>query len=313
MSDAELVDDTVAEHLRESTQRAASGIGVSHGKDRSRRRASARGVVGPRAVPAERQPGLGRKLDVHAAEALLLEVRRVERLVEVGVGRCVDGDARLSFVLEISVEVNLVSPEWAADRETVLLVLVIEHFADDMVRRIEFVVAEIARCHPREAVGSGLGDGVHLETRRAALRRIEPARLVLELGNRIAAEARMRRLRRAGQENADLLPVDIELVVTSASAAAGPHAAGLVAIDLVGAVPRGEHHECDPFPALDGQRFELAWIDVAAQTRVREVQQRRLAGHGDGFLQRRNGHFEIDDRLLTDEQHDGSRERRKSR
>ena len=145
-----------------------------------------------------------------------------------------------------------------------------------MIGGIEVVVAEVAAERPVEPVGTRLRDGIHLHARRPALRGIEPVRDELKLRDRVAA---VHRLISGTEIGCDLLSVQIQLELSNLAIVSvlyrltGAHGSG--------SVSRRQQRERRPVPALYRQVLHLLRIDIAAETRAGDVDERRLACDGD--------------------------------
>src|SRR6185436_17335872 len=180
-----------------------------------------------------------------------------------------DAGSRLALVLVVGEEVQLVPHERPAEGRAVLLVVDRLDGVEDRILRIEAAVAKIAAEETRELIRPRLGDHVDLRLRRTALRRVEPVREVLELGNRILAVPRLA----AGPElRGHLLAVHVVLELPRlAVITVRQRSLRVLSATGVGALPasRCQHREVDPVAALHGQLRDLAGIDVAPQRRRR--------------------------------------------
>ena len=175
-----------------------------------------------------------------------------------------------------------------------LLIRVGQDAVQHIIWRIELAVPKAAHERSRKQVGPRLGDRVHLHARGSALGRVEPVRDELEFGDRIVAVPRLV----AGADiRRDLLAVDVELKLADID----PVLHGKCAL-RVGPVPGREQRERQEVAALRRQLLHLPLIDVAAQTRCRGLDERRLCGDDDRLLHRRRRHLQVDDGGLPDEQ-----------
>ena len=169
----------------------------------------------------------------------------------------------------------------------------------DRILGVEAAALEVAAEQPIQLVRAGLGDGVHLHARRPSLRRVELVGDELELRDRVLAEARLV----AGAElGADLLAVQIELELTLLAAVAIRQRRR--GVGRRGTAARREQRERHPVASLCGKLRHLLRIDVATEPRRRRLDERRLAGDRDGFLQRRGRHLQVDRRGLADQEVD---------
>ena len=150
---------------------------------------------------------------------------------------------------------HLVAHDRPAERAADLLVRIGQHALGDLVGGVELVVAEEAVDAAAVGVGPRLGDGLHLDTGRAALSDVEQVRHDLELGNSLTAEARLAEPR-SGNLLRDLLAVEIELEHVVA------HARRVD--DVVGGDALHHVRQLDPIAPLQRKRLHLAAIDVAA-------------------------------------------------
>ena len=196
----------------------------------------------------------------------------------------------------------------------VLLILVRQNAVHHGIRRVPGLVAKVAARATGKRVRPGLGDHVDLEAERAALCRIEAARLQLHLTDRVAAEARWSGAGRHRQELRDLLAVEVDLVVAVPLRAAGRvRRRGGVRVDRVAPRSRRDEDQFHPVAPIERQRLGLRGIDVAAHTRVRSVDQRRLGRDGERLLDARHRQLKIDDGVLANEQCDAAGQRREPR
>ena len=110
----------------------------------------------------------------------------------------------------------------------------------------------------------------------------------------------------AGHLLRDLLPVEVQL--ERAIAHAG------VVVDGVGGDALHLHGQLHPVAALQRQFLHLAAIDVAGHLRGADVDERRLAGHGERLAERGDLHRERHGAVLPDEHlHVGHDDGRKAR
>ena len=167
----------------------------------------------------------------------------------------------------------------------------------DGVLGVELAALEVATEQPAQLVRARLRDGVDLHTRRTALRGIELVGDELELGDRVLAEAR---LVASAQFRTDLLTVEVELELPALT---------VVAVRQRSRGVRGrraaagsEQRQRHPVAAVDRQLLHLLRIDVAADARVLEVDERRLARYRDRLGDRRGRHPQVNRRGLADQQ-----------
>ena len=188
--------------------------------------------------------------------------------------------------------VQLVADDRPAHRAADLLVGIRQHAVGDEVLLVELVVAEVAVDAAVQVVGARARDGLHLDAERAALGDVEQVGDHLELGDRLAAEARLAEAA-AGDLLGDLLAVEIELERAVAHAGVGVDGVGGDALDL--------HRQLHPVAALQRQFFHLPAIDVAGHLGRADVDQRRLAGDRQRLAQRRHLHRERHRAVLPDQ------------
>ena len=198
-----------------------------------------------------------------------------------------------------------VTDDRPADGASDLLIGVGQHALGDEVLRVQAVVAEEAVEAAVQIVRPGPRDRLHLHTERAALRDVEQVGDDLELRDRLAAEARLAEAA-AGHLLRDLLPVQIELELPVADARRVVHGVGRDAAHL--------HRQLHPVAALERKFGHLSPVDVAAHLVGADVHERRLAGDGDGLLERGDPHRERNGPVLADQQFDvGHHHGRKAR
>src|SRR2546422_11520811 len=113
------------------------------------------------------------------------------------------------LVFPVSEEMDTVPHDWASNRPAELLILVGDHSLLNEVGRVPLIVAEVTRKCPGYSIRAGLGDGIHHHTHRASLGGVESVRREHELGNRIAAVARL--VLRTTHRQRRLLAVDLDL------------------------------------------------------------------------------------------------------
>ena len=77
---------------------------------------------------------------------------------------------------------------------------------------------------------------------------------------------------------------------------------GDVGVGRRGPAARREQRQRHPVAAVHRQLLHLLRIDVAAEARGRDVEQRRFGGHRDRLLHRRRRHLQVDGRGLADQQ-----------
>ena len=194
---------------------------------------------------------------------------------------------RRALVLVVHEVVDAILLDRAAPGRRQLLVGVRQDFLLDEVGRVELVVAEVAGERTGCGVGAGLRDGVHLDAGGTALPRVEAVGDHLELGDRVLAETRLAEA--GGDELRDLLPVNVQLK-------AGGRRLG----DEVLAAAGGKQRQIHEVAPVDGQIRDLQRVDVAAQVRLRRVDERRFAGDRHRLLQRGGRHLQVERNLLTD-------------
>ena len=218
---------------------------------------------------------LRRKLLVQPHAAQLDGMKALQRDVECRVRRVPDGRQRLVLVFIIGEEVELVLQDRPAVRPADLLIRVGQDALQHRIWRVELAVPKAAHERSRKQVGSRLCNGVHLHARRSALGRVEPVRDELEFRDRIVA---VPGLIAGAQVRRHLLTVDVELELPDVdSILYGKGALG------VGPVPRRQQGERHPVATLRRQLRHLPRIDVAAQTRRANLDERCLPGHRQRF------------------------------
>ena len=221
------------------------------------------------AVP-HRQPALRVELRIDLRTAQIEAVLRVQVPVDVGpggrertVGAAEGERLRIALVLPVAEEVDPVFHDRSAHRAADLLILVRE---DDRlaggvllneVRRVPLSAAEITAERAGKRVGSRLRDGVDHHAHRPALRGVEAVGRQLELGNRVAAVARL--VLRAADRQRDRLAVHVRLEIALAILR---HLARRVR-----ARAGGEHREVHPVAAVNRNVLHLPRIDVAGDGR----------------------------------------------
>ena len=246
-----------------------------------------RGVAGAerggglRHVQPDHQPRLRRYLEIEPGAANLLSRRALQRDVEPRILRSPGLFFRFALVLVVDEEVQPVAEDRAAERPGVLLVLERRDALEDGIRGVEAIVAEVAAERTGVAIGPRLRDQVDLEARGPALRGIEPVRDELELRDHLLAEGG---LAAAAHRVLKLLAVDVGLEL--------PDAIGVPRVDPVrvvaGRAAAGrEQQQRAPVASLNGHLRHLLRIDVAAEARGVDLEQRRVRGDGHGFFNRR--------------------------
>ena len=190
---------------------------------------------------------------------------------------------------------RLVLDQRTANSAADLLVRVRQHAVGDEVLGVPLVVAEVAVDAAVVVVGARARDRLHLDAERAALRDVEQVGDDLEFGDRLAAELRLAEAR-AGHLLRDFLAVEIELERAIAHAGRGVDGIGGDALDL--------HRQLHPVAALQRQLFHLPAIDVAGDLRRADIDERRFAGDGQRFRERRHLHRERQRSILADQQFD---------
>ncbi len=246
------------------------------------------------------QPHARRQLVVEPRAAHLHRLRAVQLHVERRVRRVPDARLRLALVVEVREEVQPVPADRAAERERELLVVDRHDPAEHRVRRVEAGVAEVAAHRSRVPVRPRPGDRDHLHRRRAAHRRVEAVRDVLKLADRLLAVTRLVAEPHLGGH---LLAVEAELVLAHVArrAAVGDRRVRRVRRH---AAARRQHRERHPVAPLHRQLLHLLRIDVAAELRRRDVDERRFAADRHRFGHAARRHLEVDDERLPDEQLD---------
>ncbi len=242
-----------------------------------------------------RQVIAGRHLPVGPAEEAVLHEFGREGPREGGQRvRRRDDRVRLVLALVAQEVVDLVLHDWPADGGAELLVRIRQHAVGDEVLRVQLVVTEVAVDAAIEVVGARTRDRLHLDAERTALGDVEQVGDDLELGNRLAAEARLAETA-AGHLLRDLLAVEIELELPVAHR---------VRVDRVRGDALDLHRQLHPVAALERQLFHLPAVDIAGDLRRRHVDERRLAGDGERLAQGRDLHRERHGAVLADQQFD---------
>ncbi len=176
-----------------------------------------------------------------------------------------------------------------------LLIGVGQHAVGDEVFRVEAVVAEEAVEAAGEVVGPGARDGLHLHAERPALRDVEKVGDHLELGDGLAAEARLPEAA-AGDLLGDLLSVEVQLELPITDPRRVVHGVGRHAAHL--------HGQFHPVAPLERQFLHLPPVDVATDLRRGDVDERRFTGDRDRLVEGRDLHRERHGAVLADEQFD---------
>ncbi len=294
VADLHFLHGGIGEHLGpgigdiEGTPRALGGL----------RRVLGAGHLRERVVPipvghARGEVILRRHLPVGTAEEAVLHELGRERPGEgrQGVRRGDDG-ARLVFAFVAEEVVQLVAHDRSADGGADLLVRIRQHAVGDEVLAVHLVVAEVTVDAAVDVVGPRARDGLHLDAQRSALGDVEEVRDHLELGNRLAAEARLAEAA-ARHLLRDLLPVEVQLELPVADR---------VGVDGIGGDALDLHRQLHPVAALQRQLLHLAAVDVAGDLRRADVDEWRLAGDGERLGKRRHLHGERHRAVLTDQQ-----------
>ena len=165
------------------------------------------------------------------------------------------------------------------------------HRVGEEIRRVaEVAVAEEREPGSPELIGPGLRDGVDDDARGAAVLGVVAVGDDLELLDVLLAVSLVRA---AAARAADVDAVDLVLRHVAASES-GAHRAGIAA------GTGDERHQVEPVTAVEWQILHLARRDAAGQLRRARVDQRRFAGHGDGFLDGRELHREGQHGRLAD-------------
>ncbi len=233
------------------------------------------------------------QLPVGAAEEAVLHQLGVERPVLAAERRWRrENGVRLVLPFVRQEVVQLVADDRPADRGADLLIGVGQHAVGDEILGVQLVVAEEAVDGAIEVVGAGTRDRLHLDAERAALGDVEQVGDDLELGDRLAAEARLAEAA-AGHLLGDLLAVEIELEGAVADARVVVHGVGGDALHL--------HRQLHPVAALQRQFLHLAAVDVAGHLRGADVDERRLAGDREGLAERGHLHGERHRAVLADQ------------
>ena len=173
--------------------------------------------------------------------------------------------------------------------------------SDEIIGRRQRVAGHLAEDHALELVGPRLGDGVDDGAARAAPLRVVHARDDLELLDGLERRAHLRP--GAGAERVVRVVAAVHGDVVALRGLAGRD--NRVVAHLVGWRELHARQQRDGREEVAVHRRELGDLlraDVAADFRARGVDKRRFRRHAHGFLERAQGHRNIDIQRLPDRQ-----------